>query len=135
LHISPPQQDFALAVVAKGAQQAAPPPLQQLAPALQQSALAMELWLQQLAPSLQQEAPFLQQDAASLPWQQLAPLLQQDAPSLQQEAAWLEVAGVVGAAVCAHMLMANSNVTTSVLIFIEFLDSLGLSHETVIVLF
>ena len=106
----PPQHDLASAVF--GAQHAAPPPLQQCAPALQQSAFAVELWLQQAAPSLQH-------DAASLPWQQLAPFLQQAAPSLQHEAAWLGVAGAVGAAVCAHMLMANSNVTTRVLIFME----------------
>jgi hypothetical protein len=111
------------------------PGLQQVAPALQQSALAMSLLPQQPAPSLQQEAPSLQQVAALSPLQQAEPDLQQAAPSLQQEDACVledPSEDSVGAAFCAHRLIANNSVTRRVLIFIaSSISWLGLAHETV----
>jgi hypothetical protein len=123
-HILPPQQ--ALPSAFATFEQHAAPVLQQAAASLQQSALTEALFFpQQAAPSLQQAAPSLQQSALAAAalscLQQLAPSLQQEAPSLQHAAfAWLSPglsAGAAGAAVCAHMLTANSNVISNVLNF------------------
>jgi hypothetical protein len=112
LHILPPQQAFPLALAT----------LSQQSPPLQQSAVAILPLPQQEPPSLQHAAPSLQQSPlAILPLQQSEAFLQHAVPSLQQEAAALESAGLsagAGAAVCAHMLMANINVINKVLNFI-----------------
>jgi hypothetical protein len=128
----PPQQPLSPAF-AMLAQHAAPG-LQQVAPDLQQSAFTTVSWPQQDAPSLQQELPCLQHDSAFLPWQHVPPSLQQAAPFSQQVALAWEPAGLseaAGAAVCAHMLMANNNVTSSVRIFMESSILRWVSCETV----
>jgi hypothetical protein len=96
------------------------PALQHSDPSLQHSDFAMSP-PQHDVPALQQLAPSLQHEAASFPLQQAAPSLQQAAPSLQHAAAAgaLPWPSAVGAAFCAHILMANNTVTIKVLIFIS----------------